>query len=303
MVNDKSHTNSANLAEQEFRTHQYSEVLPTSTDSETNDDGIRSKARKVEAEALRLSLLPAWMGYEKLLRITATEIQQGGVSAMRSAAGFERHVEQSLSNAIERYFPLSDADIHYSAVTRIEAVLMLLYDKNNTCRLAAAGVNSHQPGGNPAVLRRLVQTASWFPIDADGRLPSGTLDHVLRDPSDDKRDRVPPKPLSQRQMPFRFGGNTNLKNTKRNLPRNARAHVLSREHIGRQWRYLPLLRRTVDPNLVSYIGKRMGKITIKGLWGENPEYWVVRCVCGVYELRSRPEVSGRQQCRKLCSQC
>lgn len=301
MVSDKLNGSSAGFTTQEFRAHHYG-VVGTSTDRQANDDEIQFGVCKVEFEILQLSLLPAWMAYEKLLRITASEVQQGGDTATQSATGFARRVEQTISVAIDRFFPLSDAGVHYAAVARIKAVLLLLYDPNSAVRLTAAGINSHQPGGNPAVLRRLVDAASWFPLDGDRRMPSGTLDYVLRDPSDNQKDRVPPKPPLQRQMPLRLGSK-GQKNIKRDYPRDATARMRLREHIGRQWRYLPLLRRTVDSNLICYIGKRIGKLTVKGLWGEDPEYWVVRCVCGAYELRSRHEVSGKQPCKRACSRC
>lgn len=270
-----------------------------------SDFGISSPVcvPKVNADALRLAFLPAWMAYEKLLRIVATDIQQGGLTAKRAAAGFERRVEQCIATTIDKFFPMSDADSHHAAVARIEAMLLLIYDANSAAQLAAAGINPHQPGGNPALLRRLTEAASWFPIDVDGRLPTGTLGHCFHDRSDDKKDRLPPRPPGQWQMRLRLSADTNpTKKLPRVRPAVQQA-VSTRVHHGRQWRYLPALRSTTDQILITHIGKRIGKVTVKGLWAEDSDYWVVRCDCGAYELRSRPEVSGKQPCKGACSHC
>ncbi len=63
----------------------------------------------------------------------------------------------------------------------------------------------------------------------------------------------------------------------------------------------PILAEKVPQNFAHLINKRFGRIQVLGCLKNNPSKLVVRCVCGVYELRSQSQL--REPIKKTLQTC
>lgn len=122
------------------------------------------------------------------------------------------------------------------------------------------------------------------------RLPKSATGNALSKWQDSNQD-VQCRSSRTKRTSLRLKGRQSTQDTTHTAYVGTTATTPPASHHG--WDYLPILKRTTDENVIRNIGKRIGRLTVRGVWAQDYRLWIVRCDCGRYEARDASVVVGQ----------
>lgn len=120
--------------------------------------------------------------------------------------------------------------------------------------------------------------------------------------------RQPRQPqLGRGDMPsqwMRLVNSEPVDNTARLIAIPSENYRMQPDEIGRKKSKNPLPTRKCDPWLVDHTGKVIDRLRVVGLSADRTNVrWVVRCVCGFYQLRRARVIAKPTKKEMMCDEC
>ena len=77
----------------------------------------------------------------------------------------------------------------------------------------------------------------------------------------------------------------------------------SKRYVGLPESFVPFPMKPVPKNAPALVGRRFGRLTVKGLSLCGSGRWVCRCLCGTYVMRKAKAITNPENWGDRCSEC